>query len=118
VRLSAGVNVGGWLLIEEWMFSNGLFDKVAEWSNEPQGVILPPALPNGFGEYWYSEGGEWSSAVQCSAVCTGGCLGESICLLSTSSFFSELNQVFVLQSFLLIRFDLQTLFEVWGRAYH
>mmetsp|Transcript_15951 Transcript_15951/g.26731 ORF Transcript_15951/g.26731 Transcript_15951/m.26731 type:complete len:440 (-) Transcript_15951:290-1609(-) len=51
-----GVNVGGWLLIEEWMFSNGMFDKVAEWSNEPQGVILPPALPNGFGEYWYSEG--------------------------------------------------------------
>jgi hypothetical protein len=52
-----GVNVGGWLLIEEWMFSDGIFDKVAEWSNEPQGVILPPALPNGFGEYWYSEGG-------------------------------------------------------------
>lgn len=51
-----GVNVGGWLLIEEWMFSDGIFDKVAEWSNEPQGVILPPALPNGFGEYWYSEG--------------------------------------------------------------
>lgn len=51
-----GVNVGGWLLIEEWMFSNGMFDKVAEWSDEPQGVILPPALPNGFGEYWYSEG--------------------------------------------------------------
>lgn len=51
-----GVNVGGWLLIEEWMFSNGMFDKVAEWSDEPQCVILPPALPNGFGEYWYSEG--------------------------------------------------------------
>ena len=52
-----GVNVGGWLLIEEWMFSNGMFDKVAEWADEPQGVILPPALPNGFGEYWFSEGG-------------------------------------------------------------
>lgn len=70
---------------------------------------------------------EQCSAVKCSAVCTGGCFGESMCLLSTalcvrvmstSSFFSELNQVFVLQSFLLIRFDLQTLFEVWGRAYH
>lgn len=36
---------------------NVIIMKVAEWSNEPQGVILPPALPNGFGEYWYSEGG-------------------------------------------------------------
>ena len=44
------------MLIEEWMFSNGLFDKVAELRDEPQGVILPPVLPNGFGEYWYSEG--------------------------------------------------------------
>ena len=51
-----GVNVGGWLLIEEWMFSNGLFDKVAELRDEPQGVILPPVIPNGFGENWYSEG--------------------------------------------------------------
>lgn len=51
-----GVNVGGWLLIEEWMFSNGLFDKVSELRDEPQGVIFPPSLPNGFGENWYSEG--------------------------------------------------------------
>lgn len=51
-----GVNVGGWLLIEEWMFSNGIFDKVAQDVDVPQGVILPPALPNGFGEKWYSEG--------------------------------------------------------------
>lgn len=26
--LVQGVNVGGWLLIEEWMFSAGIFDKV------------------------------------------------------------------------------------------
>lgn len=51
-----GANLGGWLLIEEWMFSNGMFDKVAELRDEPQGVILPPMLPNGFGEKWYSEG--------------------------------------------------------------
>lgn len=25
-----GVNLGGWYLIEEWMFSNGQFDRVAE----------------------------------------------------------------------------------------
>ncbi len=30
-----GVNVGGWFLIEEWMFSNGLFDGVAESSDTP-----------------------------------------------------------------------------------
>jgi hypothetical protein len=29
---------------------------VAELSDEPQGVVLPPALPNGFGENWFSEG--------------------------------------------------------------
>ena len=33
-----------------------MYDRVAELSDEPQGVILPPALPNGFGEKWYSEG--------------------------------------------------------------
>jgi aryl-phospho-beta-D-glucosidase BglC (GH1 family) len=33
-----------------------MFDKVAEDKNEPQGVIFPPMLPNGFGEMWYSEG--------------------------------------------------------------
>jgi len=38
------------------MFSNGMFDKVAELADEPQGVILPPGLPNGFGQKWYSEG--------------------------------------------------------------
>ena len=38
------------------MFSNGLFDGVAESSTEPQGVVMPPMLPEGFGEMWYSEG--------------------------------------------------------------
>jgi hypothetical protein len=33
-----------------------MYDKVAELETEPQGVVLPPALPNGFGEMWYSEG--------------------------------------------------------------
>jgi len=51
-----GVNVGGWLLIEEWMFSNGMYDKVAELRDEPQGVILPPMLPNGYGGKFFSEG--------------------------------------------------------------
>lgn len=49
-------NVGGWLLIEEWMFSNGMFDKVAELRDEPQGVILPPQLPNGYGGKYFCEG--------------------------------------------------------------
>ena len=52
----SGVNTGGWLLIEEWMFSNGLFDGVAESDDTPQGVVMPPKVPEGFGEFWYSEG--------------------------------------------------------------
>ena len=51
-----GVNLGGWYLVEEWMFSNGQFDRVAEQSDEPQGVIMPPLLPDGLGENWYGEG--------------------------------------------------------------
>lgn len=51
-----GVNLGGWLLIEEWMFSNGQFDRVAEEDDSPQGVIMPPLLPDGPGFNWYSEG--------------------------------------------------------------
>mmetsp|Transcript_5953 Transcript_5953/g.11279 ORF Transcript_5953/g.11279 Transcript_5953/m.11279 type:complete len:463 (-) Transcript_5953:46-1434(-) len=51
-----GVNLGGWYLIEEWMFSNGQFDRVAEMSDLPQGVIMPPLLPDGLGENWYGEG--------------------------------------------------------------
>ncbi|GMH58080.1 hypothetical protein TrRE_jg5798, partial [Triparma retinervis] len=51
-----GVNLGGWLLIEEWMFSNGQFDRVAEKDDLPQGVIMPPLLPDGPGFNWFSEG--------------------------------------------------------------
>jgi len=38
------------------MFSNGQFDLVAEMDDEPQGVIMPPLLPDGPGFNWYSEG--------------------------------------------------------------
>jgi aryl-phospho-beta-D-glucosidase BglC (GH1 family) len=51
-----GVNLGGWFLIEEWMFSFGQFDRVAEMSDLPQGVVMPPLLPDGMGENWYGEG--------------------------------------------------------------
>ncbi|GMH88601.1 hypothetical protein TL16_g11200 [Triparma laevis f. inornata] len=51
-----GVNLGGWYLIEEWMFSNGQFDRVVEMSDLPQGVVMPPLLPDGMGENWYGEG--------------------------------------------------------------
>ena len=50
-----GVNTGGWLLIEEWMFSFGIFDGVGESEDQPQGVIMPPVLENGLGEFWYCE---------------------------------------------------------------
>lgn len=40
-----GVNTGGWLLIEEWMFSFGIFDGVGESEDQPQVAIIPQALP-------------------------------------------------------------------------
>jgi beta-glucosidase len=51
-----GVNVGGWLHLEEWFFSLGLYDKVAEDRNIAQGVVFPPHFPDGFGQTWASEG--------------------------------------------------------------
>ena len=36
--------------------SNGLFDGVAESSTDPQGVVMPPKVPEGFGEFWFAEG--------------------------------------------------------------
>ena len=38
------------------MFSNGQFDRVAEEDDLPQGVIMPPLLPDGPGFNWFSEG--------------------------------------------------------------
>ncbi|GIQ81942.1 hypothetical protein KIPB_002989 [Kipferlia bialata] len=52
----SGVNLGGWLLIEEWMFSFGMFDRVDELYDTPQGVVMPPLLPDGFGQNWFGEG--------------------------------------------------------------
>ncbi|GMI21744.1 hypothetical protein TeGR_g221 [Tetraparma gracilis] len=38
------------------MFSFHQFDRVAEMDDTPQGVVMPPLLPDGFGSFWYSEG--------------------------------------------------------------
>jgi hypothetical protein len=38
------------------MFSFSMFDSVAESSDLPQGVVLPPSLPDGFGSNWFGEG--------------------------------------------------------------
>ena len=51
-----GVNLGGWLVVEEWFFSFGAHDAVAEDPLVPQGEVFPPHAPGGWGSPWASEG--------------------------------------------------------------